>query len=72
MLGRTLDDGKAVIVDLEETSYINGTGLNMLVRVRERSAAGNTRMILVFTSSHLWRIFSVLSLQTMFHYMGDN
>ncbi|HLJ62078.1 MAG TPA: anti-sigma factor antagonist [bacterium] len=66
MLGRALSDSRTVVVDLAETSYMDSTGLNMLVRVHEQAARRHTTMAVVVTSRSLSRIFSVLSLQNVF------
>jgi len=67
MLGRAIDDSQVLVVDLREASHIDSTGLHMLVGAHERCMRRKMKMAVVFTSSHLWRIFSVLSLQDMFH-----
>ena len=66
MLGGVMDDGKALVVDLHDVSYIDTTGLNMLMRLHEQCARRKTNMAVVFTSRNLWRIFSALSLQDVF------
>jgi anti-anti-sigma factor len=66
MLDQALSNNRTVIVNFAEVSYIDSTGLNMLMRRHERCAQRNITMVVVFTSRHLWRIFSVLSLEDVF------
>lgn len=63
MLDGALGNNRAVVVDFAGVSYIDSTGLNMLLRLHERCAQRATTMAVVLTSRHLWRVFSVLSLQ---------
>lgn len=51
-----------VVVDLRETSYIDSTGLHLLVKSH---GASGSRMAVVFASDLMRRIFSVLSLQEL-------
>ena len=66
MLDQALGDSQTVIIDLAEVSYIDSTGLNVLIGLHEQCARRKTNMAVVFTSRNLWRIFSVLSLQDVF------
>ena len=66
MLDQALGDSESVIVDLAEVSYIDSTGLNVLIGLHEQCARRRTNMAVVFTSRNLWRIFSVLDLQEVF------
>lgn len=63
LLELALDDSRTIIVDLEGVSYIDSTGLNVLMRLHEQCAQRETNMAVVFTSANLRRIFSVLRLE---------
>jgi len=62
MLDRANRDGRPVVVDLQETSYIDSTGLHLLVKAHGTSRAP---LAVAFTPDLLSRIFSVLSLQDL-------
>lgn len=62
VLDRATHDGRPVVVDLEKTSYIDSTGLHLLVKAR---SASRTHMVVAFRSELISRIFSVLSLQDL-------
>jgi len=62
ILDRAHRDGRPVVVDLQETSYIDSTGLHPLVKAHGTSRAP---LAVAFTSDLLSRIFSVLSLQDL-------
>jgi len=66
MLDLALTDSQTRIVEMAEVSYIDSTGLNMLIRLHEQCARRNMMMAVVFTSEHLRQIFAVLSLQDVF------
>jgi len=52
-----------LIVDLSRVAYIDSTGLNTLIKVHDRCHARRVEFAVTFTSTLMWRIFSVLSLQ---------
>ena len=62
MLEQALGDTRTIIVDLGGVSYIDSTGLNLLMRLHEHCAQRETKMAVVFTSANLQRIFSILRL----------
>jgi anti-anti-sigma factor len=61
-LNRAAQAALPVVVDLGETSYIDSTGLHLLVK---RNVAPGPRLAVVFTSDLMRRIFTVLSLQEL-------
>jgi len=60
-----------MVIELRDVSYIDSTGVNALVKTYERCLVLKTEVALVFTSPQLWRIFSVLSLQSLFPIFPD-
>jgi anti-anti-sigma factor len=70
-INHALSDGLPLITDLREVSYIDGSGLHMLVRAYERRTSHETRLPLVCTSEIITRLVSILSLGDMFQTFPD-
>ena len=60
---QALSSSLPLIVDLDAVPYIDSTGLNVLMKIRERCQTRRVEFAVAFTSMLLSRIFSVLSLQ---------
>ncbi len=66
LLEEAIGNGRAVVVDLTKATYIDSTGLNILIRVHERSKQHDVRLGFVIANASMHRIFSVLALQKLF------
>ena len=64
---RPTEGRRPLIIDLSEVSYIDGTGLAVLMRTHERYQRRGIEFAVTFTSKLIQRIFSVFSLQDRIH-----
>ncbi len=60
------DDGRPVVVDLTGVTFVDSTGLGVLVAARTRLADRGATLHLVVDGEHLLRIFRISSLARMF------
>jgi anti-sigma B factor antagonist len=58
---RAGDSGRDVVVDLQKLLYIDSSGINALLRVRERYARTGQRIVLADVPARIRRIFDVIA-----------
>ncbi|MHB8731952.1 MAG: STAS domain-containing protein [bacterium] len=62
-LKRAGDGGRDVIVDLEKLRYIDSSGINALLRARERYARTRQRIVLAGVPSRIRRVLDVIAVE---------
>jgi anti-sigma B factor antagonist len=64
---RVIDDGATlVVVDLSETTFIDSTGLGVLIRGVERLQSEGGRLAVVCTDPNMTKVFEVTGLNRVF------
>jgi anti-sigma B factor antagonist len=64
---RVIADGATlVVVDLSETTFIDSTGLGVLIRGVERLQAGDGRLAVVCTDPNMRKVFEITGLNRVF------
>jgi anti-sigma B factor antagonist len=69
---RVIDEGaKVVVVDLSGPTFIDSTGLGVLIRGVERLRANDGRLAVVVVDSNLKKVFEITGLDRVFSIHGS-
>jgi anti-sigma B factor antagonist len=69
---RVIDEGaKVVVVDLSETTFIDSTGLGVLIRGVERLRTNDGRLAVVVVDPNLKKVFEITGLDRVFSIHGS-
>jgi anti-sigma B factor antagonist len=66
-LTKTVETGpRLVVIDLQETTFIDSTGLRVLIQARKRLEALGGRICFVCPDRSIWKIFEITGLVEVF------
>jgi anti-sigma B factor antagonist len=66
LAGAVAGDAKAVVIDLSAVTFIDSTGLGMLLEAQRRANQNNSALALVVANPTVLRLFEITRLDTTF------
>jgi anti-sigma B factor antagonist len=64
-LKRAWDGGRHVIVDLQKLRYIDSSGINALLRARERYTRNGRRIVLADVPARIRRVLDIIAVEAV-------